>query len=244
MSEAYYGNTVYYNIDDEPSLEYMSRKVGVPYSIRTPTQRRLHDTIAANCKNILELQVSIAIPNAPINCREYLSASLFSLDHISKLEVSLWGDQAHRFDGMVVTRLIENLPKLQELSVKSAYRCSHVNRLHIESSSQSRLSVLNVSGMSKNHWISGVLPNLRTLIYHGGYGGNGIVPQFTNEQKLKVLRNVDGDYHYHAGQATIHNVTIPSTCEVIVQDYCGREILNGMSWALKDFLISPFETFE
>lgn len=71
------------------SLENMTRAIGVQYCFPASTQRQLHNTVAANCQNLLQLEINITMPDAPVNCREYLSISLFSLHVVHKLEVTL-----------------------------------------------------------------------------------------------------------------------------------------------------------
>ena len=234
------------------SLEAMSRAVDVPYCFPAPTQRRLHDAIAANCENLLELEVSIAIPNARVNCREYLSESIFSLNNIYRLDVSLgvigtsWVRDELHFDGMIVTRMIGNLDKLQELNIKSAGNCTYTRRLLIASPT---LTVLNVSGLCKGSYIAGALPKLETFSCMGGSYGNGIVPQFTAEQLNHVwyvkLDNVMfSDYcHFYAGQATIRLLDVPPTCECIMTT---RDARIGMDtpWVLQRFLGARLEIFE
>lgn len=222
------------------SLEAMSRAVDVPYCFPAPTQRRLHDAIAANCENLLELEVSITIPNARVNCREYLSESIFSLNNIYRLDVSLgvigtsWVRDELHSDGMIVTRMIGNLNKLQELNIKSAGSCTYMRQLLIASPT---LTVLNVSGLCKASYISGTLPRLETFSCIGGGFGNGIVPQFTAEQLKHVW--YDEQYcHFYAGQATIGLLDVPPTCECIM-------IGGGApAWVLQNFLGARLETFE
>jgi hypothetical protein len=230
------------------SLEAMSRAVDVPYCFPAPTQRQLHDTIAANCEKLLELEVSIAIPNAGINCREYLSESLFSLKNIYRLEVSLGVVKSQfnscHFDGMIVTRMVENLEKIRELTIKGCEGSTGNRQLFIASPT---LTALNVSGLCKLSWISGALPRLETFSCKGGWYGNGTVPQFTAEQ-LQHVRYVEldndeysrQDCHFYAGEATIPRLDVPPTCEFIMS--CGGAV--DMPWVIQNFLNGRFETFE
>jgi hypothetical protein len=230
------------------SLEAMFRAVDVPYCFHFPTQRQLHDTIAANCENLLELEASIAIPNAVVNCREFLSKSIFSLNNIYRLEVSLGVVKSQltsiHFDGMIVTRMVENLEKIRELTIKSGEGSTVGRQLFIASPS---LTILNVSGLTKSTFISGALPRLETFRYEGGDYGNGIVPQFTAEQlkhvwyvELVEYSQVYQDCHFHAGQATVLGLDVPPACEFIMRS---RSVV-AMQWVLQNFLHARFETFE
>jgi hypothetical protein len=230
------------------SLEAMSRAVDVPYCFPAPTQRQLHDTIAANCEKLFELEVSIAIPNARLNCREYLSETLFSLNNIYRLEVSLGVVKSQfnscHFDGMIVTRMVENLEKIRELTIKGCEGSTGNRQLFIASPT---LTALNVSGLCKLSWISGALPRLETFSCKGGWYGNGTVPQFTAEQlkhvwyaKLDNVKYSRQDFHFYAGQATIRLLDVPPTCEFIMS--CGGAV--DTPWVLQNFLNARFETFE
>jgi len=234
------------------SLENMTRAIGLPYCFPAPTQRQLHDTIAANCQDLLHLEINITMPNAPVNCREYLSASLFSLHLVHKLEVTVGvvgyennGELNGHFDGMIVTRIVENLDQLRELSVKSNGSCMYGRRIHIASQT---LNTLDVSRLSKQSYISGVLPNLTTLLYHANVYGSGIVPEF-NAGQLQHVRYVnrhndeyERECRFYASQATIHRLDVPPTCEIVGLSETPDNI---SAWgALQLFLHAHFETFD
>mmetsp|Transcript_33422 Transcript_33422/g.38505 ORF Transcript_33422/g.38505 Transcript_33422/m.38505 type:complete len:490 (-) Transcript_33422:133-1602(-) len=226
------------------TLKAMSREMNVPYG-DSPTQRQLHDTIATNCQNLLELEMSMAVPNGPTNCREYLSESLFSLTNIYKLDVSLGVVAAeygrHSFDGMIVTRMVENLGKLLELNLKSSQYAGDC-MLHIVTPS---LTILNVSGLAKSAWVSGVLPKLKAFICNGGPCGNGIVPLFTAEQKrnVRISGGEQKDVHFYCGQATIRRLDVPYKCEFTLK-CCALYSRYDVSYNLQHFLDTRVETFE
>jgi hypothetical protein len=166
---------------------------------------------------------------------DIVSESLFSLDRLRKLGLSL------RFvpgASSVIERVLEKLDDLEELSIsctrlgvnptdcssmgdmmRSIYDNAHTDddvgrgtRVHIASK---KVRVLNVSGLSDHHWISGDLPKLEKLIY-GCF--RGIVPKFTKEQSQTVVSiNNRRDQYFFAGQASIQRMKLPPLCKVIAQ---------------------------
>jgi len=226
------------------SFELMANTLGVPFR-DDPQQQELQDVLALNCPKLLELSINVAMPNGPVNCLEYLGMTLFSLSNLLKMEISLGmiGYQHTRsepvqFDGMILARMVENLPNLKELTLKSGSFCIS-RRLHIVSSS---LRTLNTSGLSKFAWVTCQCPNLERFECSGySFAGNGTIPQFSAAQ----LQNIGADsfhgtaLHVAAGRATFEGLDVPPSCECILHHY-----RTPMDYALEDFRNARFETFD
>ena len=224
------------------SFELMAATLGVPFR-DDPQQHELQDVLALNCPNLLELSINVAMPNGPVCCPEYLGMALFSMHKLSKMEISLgmigWqhGDPL-QFDGMIVARMVENLPQLKELTLKSGLFCTS-RQLHVVSSS---LRTLNTSGLSKFAWVSCQCPNLERFECSGySFAGNGTIPHFSTEQR----QNLSADsfhgsaLHIAAGRATFEGLDVPPSCECIMHDYRAPE-----NFALEDFRNARLETFD
>ena len=152
-----------------------------------------------------------------MNCRNYLSQALWSHPKLQKLDLVLENQ-----DGMIISRIVENLTNLTELLIISARMFNEPNNLfHVTSTT---ITTLNIESMGQDSWISGILPNLTTLVHTLSplYGGIALEPS-----DVMLLPQTAGAYYvnaddlcFRAGRTNaIRKLTIPPTCEVIAKDF-------------------------
>ena len=198
------------------SCAAMAQSIGVPFDGQT-MQRDLHNCIAENCPNLTELEINVGQLEQDTNCRNYLSQALWSHPKLQKLDLVLENQ-----DGMIISRIVENLTNLTELLIMSALMFNEPNNLfHITSTT---ITNLNIESMGQDSWISGALPNLTTLVHTLSplYGGIALEPS-----DVVLLPQTAGSYYVNAGDlcfragrtTAIRKLTIPPTCEVIAKDF-------------------------
>jgi hypothetical protein len=219
------------------TLQDMSRALGVPYSCSRPRLRQLHDAIGCHCENLSELEVNLDIPHNALSTdlRDYLSEMLFSPDRKYKLHLHLSLDSGI---SKVLDVLLGNLVNLQELSI-SCRGTDSPRRIRLVSKS---LISLDATGIRKNTFISGDLPNLKTLMYNGFC--NGIVPQFrVDREGREIDRRYDGHVRrvFLAGDARIHCLNVPRECEIIQMEIYSEsgDARDPPPWMLESFLFAP-----
>lgn len=214
------------------TYQNMCKVLDVPYPCSPPKLQQLHDAIAFNCKNVSELQINIDLPEKVMgnNIQDFLSEALFSLESIRTLELSL---DVIVGASSIIERILKKLVNLQHLSLSSPRgNSSSPKRVHIAST---RLRSLNVSNFGKEVFISGDLPKLKSFT-HRLY--NGIVPQFGHEQPM-VRFNHDDQPYFHADQAIIYGLKIPSKCRVINYDVYSTVYDLSPAWRLRNFRNAP-----
>ena len=196
------------------SYAAMAQSIGIPFDGQT-IQRDLHNCIAENCPNLTELEINIGQLEQDMNCRNYLSQALWSHPKLQKLDLVL-----ENRDGMIVSRIVENLTNLTELVITGP-RLWYDTLFHITSTT---ITNLNIESMRQHCWISGTLPNLTTLVHTVSmkHGGIALEPN-----DVVLLPQTAGSYYvnsnalcFRAGRTTaIRKLTIPPTCELIAKDF-------------------------
>jgi len=213
-------------IDPGPcvTFEDKCKALNIPYSKSCPMLLDLHDAIAFNCTDLSELLINFDIPEGTTETEfcKYVSKNLLSRDLKCKLHLSL--SLRSGMISNVLNKALENLINLKELSIS----CTCIGRIHLVSE---HLRSLDVSHLPKATFISGNLPNLKTLKYSGSVYGNGIVPVFLDDVKMQrcIDQSVsDRIYKYRAGDVRIHRLTIPPECHIITDSL--------QPWNLKQFI--------
>jgi len=220
--------------NDSVSLRDMCRVLGVPFSGSRPKLRHLHDVIASNCTNLRELLVNIEVPSQTneLDLRDHLSENLFSPNLKCKLHLRLSSCSGSR--SAVLKIVLENLVNVEELSIgfsSEGERSYGPRKIRVASN---YVRSLDVSGLGKNNYISGDLPNLKILICDCSFWGGGIIPQFNNvDEEQRCKDQIASHCRFHAGQVRIHDLNIPPACEIVTDS------LGSADWQLQQFIDAP-----
>jgi hypothetical protein len=196
-----------------------ARALGIPVGLHS--QRYFHDSMASLCPNITDLAVNLTIQPGRWIISENASTLLFSMPKISKLKLSLGlscqytyshHQAALGFDGMLFSKVINNLTGLRELTLanRSAQALSS-NRFHVESPT---LRVLDVQGLSKSIWISCKCPRLERYLCNGNIYGNGSRP--ASRPLDETIHNSSSGIYFYAGAVPFLGLEIPNDCMCIL----------------------------
>ena len=230
-------------------FEEKAQVLGVPAG--DMTQKQFHDILALQCPNLQHLSLTVTMPvrrGERVSCSEYLSSSLFSMQSITKLEVSLGVDFNARssgpVNGMLFHKMIKNLPGLIDLSIKYDYgEIFHNRRFLIISPT---LKNLDTTGLSKCVWVSCECPKLERFECNGSAYGNGTRPIFpSSDLDYDYIESFEdsfvrrGDLRVNAGRVAFSGLDVPDNCECVLRGYHRPQ----NDWVLEANRSARFETW-
>lgn len=205
------------------SFETKARALNVP--IRDMSQKEFHNVLAKQCPSLATLSLSVTMPvgEERFPCSEYLSATLFSMPSITKLDVLLVGDHRGAWggsvNGMVFNKMIQNLSGLTSLAIH-ANRELYGNKFLIMSPT---LKTLDVTGLSKGVWVAVDCPKLERFESGSGDGySGGTLPLYRNadvddfDSFTESFSRAEG-LVVPAGRVPMMNLSVPDTCECILR---------------------------
>jgi len=198
----------------------------VPF--REMTQKEFHDALATQCPALSKLSLSVIMPVEEwhVPCTEYLSSTLFSMPSITKLEISLGclRDMTPRdaVNGMVFSKMIQNLSALTNLTIKTNGFFSNRKFLIISPT----LINLDTTGLSKAVWVAVNCPALERFACKGGFFpfGSGTLPllsaaDFADMDSFKESFVDSHRLEVAAGRVPFKGLCVPDTCLCIVQQF-------------------------
>ncbi|CAB9520839.1 expressed unknown protein [Seminavis robusta] len=184
-------------------------------------QKELFETVAKNCPRLKDLSITVTLPTARRNYDDFTGTSLFALESIESLSISLGCFTADReADSNVVTKLIHKLPGLRSLTLSCPNSVRNW-RFHIQSLS---LEVIDTTGLGKHTYVSCDCPQLRTFSCVGGVYGNGTVPKLTEDQHESIFATMNNAANVVllAGEFPCPYLSVPNSCEVRLKErLCG-----------------------
>jgi hypothetical protein len=192
-----------------------ARALGIPAELHS--QRYFQDIMASLCPNITDLAINLTIQPGRWITSENASTLLFSMPSISKLKLSFGVScrcESLPFDGMLISKVIKNLPVLRELTLANRNAQElHTHRFHVESPT---LRILNVHGLTKGVWISCKCPRLERFLCKGSVYGNGSRPVSLPPEQ--TIHNSPSGIYFYAGAVPCWGLEIPNDCMCIFAD--------------------------
>lgn len=197
--------------------------------------KKLHDLIAQKCPNLKKVCLSLMLPKTTPIYSDYISSALFSISSIEILSLYVgfheeekpkvdpelkWGTKTP-IDGMLFSRIIQNLPKLQMFLMFGEGPITDERgrkiRFHVASPTLKMLACDNGAPI-----IPVDCPALEELGYNAGPNGNNCMLNHISSQQFararQNARRATAYYYEVNGFPPSPHLQVPNECKLVVKN--------------------------